>query len=130
MIENEYGGEDGKSAFVTGYGVTDDKDLYADFIMTEYEDHVPIRYKKARLHFQCDQKTDRISDCSHALWAEKEWTETSEEYRAEYRSYNDAVEALVDRYNSTEDESEREKIIEEEKELDKKFDKSFFEYWK
>lgn len=68
LIYNEFAIEGEQAASVDGFGVTDDKDLYADFTITKYEDHVPMLRRKARLHFQCDQKTDQKDGCAHAYW--------------------------------------------------------------
>ena len=67
MIDEQFATEGERSAQVTGLGITDDKDLYADFIITKYEDHTPVAQQKARLHFQC-QNLQPGQNCAHAYW--------------------------------------------------------------
>ena len=48
-----------RSASTTGYGITKDGDIYADFTIYYYPDngsHVPTKMKKGRLHFQEDKE--------------------------------------------------------------------------
>ena len=109
---------------LTDIGVTEDGDLYADFVITKYEDHVPQSTQKARLHFQCDGKTDRVSGCAHAFWYGEEEA-TSEEYREKYSFYIKETERLVDAYNSSDSEEERTSIREEQEALAKEYEDFF-----
>jgi len=109
---------------LTDIGVTDDGDLYADFLITKIKDHVPQSTQKARLHFQCDGKTDRVSGCAHAFWYGEE-EETSEEYREKYAFYVQELERLTAAYNSSDSEEERASILEEEEALAEEY-KNFF----
>ena len=69
-----------QSATTTNVGVTKDKDLYVDFVITKYEDHVPTARQNARLHFQCNNNQTNItsSNCAHA-YSYDDWVEVSEE---------------------------------------------------
>ncbi|MBQ1528314.1 hypothetical protein IIZ77_01540 [Candidatus Saccharibacteria bacterium] len=60
-----------RTAEVTDLGVTKDKDLYADFVITRYENDTPVTKQKARLHFQCNQKpAENVAPkgCAFAYW--------------------------------------------------------------
>ena len=123
-IYNSFAIDGEQTATIDDIGVTDDKDLYVDFIITKYEDHVPQANRKSRLHFQCDQKTDKSSGCAHAYWY-GDWEETTEEYRAMYRAYIDKTEALTEAYNAAETDEEREEILAQEQALYDEY-KDFF----
>ena len=79
-----------QAAAVTGSGITEDDDLYVDFVITKYEDRfIPISRKNARLHFQChDENGEKSNGCSFAYWYGEE-VETSEEEREEVRKLVD-----------------------------------------
>ena len=119
-IYEQFYRENEQTANMTGIGVTDDKDLYVDFTVTKFEDHVPQANRKGRMHFQCNQKTDRKSGCAHAFWY-GEWEDTSEEYRTAYREYIDAIESSVEAYNAAETDEERAEIEEQRKALYEKY---------
>ena len=130
MISEEYFIEGERAAIVTGLGISDDNDLYADFIITKYEGHIPISNQPARIHFQCHEADDvwKFKDnCAHALWV-GDIAETSEEYRSAYRTYIEKIEASVEKYNSTDNESEREKILEEQKLIEDEFTEAILKY--
>lgn len=60
-----------RTAKVTDLGVTKDKDLYADFVITRYENNTPVTQQKGRLHFQCNQKPAgnvEPKGCAFAYW--------------------------------------------------------------
>lgn len=119
-IYEQFYRENEQTANMTGIGVTDDKDLYVDFTVTKFEDHVPQANQKGRMHFQCSQKTDRKSGCAHAFWY-GEWEDTGEEYRTAYREYIDAIESLVEAYNAAETDEERATIRQEQQALYDKY---------
>lgn len=80
VVENMLYGEfanDEQGAYVTGLGVTDDKDLYADFVLVKYTDHTPVSQQKARIHFQCKSYRE-YGSCAHAYWY-GDWEDISEE---------------------------------------------------
>ena len=123
FVENE------QTAKVTDFGMTDDKDLYADFVVTKYDNSVPIATRTARLHFQCandSNSNDNISahDCSEA-YRYDDWEKTSEEYREKYRHYIDEMNHLVKEYNSAETDTERNSIKQQESDLYEQY-KDFF----
>lgn len=114
--------EEGQTARVTGTGITKDKDLYADFIVTKYEDHVPMATRKGRLHFQCHDENSKPKEngCSQAYNFD-EWTETSEKYRSDYREYLEIMEEYTEKGNATKSDEELEAIQKEYKEVTKKY---------
>ncbi|MBR0480422.1 hypothetical protein IJJ46_01175 [Candidatus Saccharibacteria bacterium] len=81
-------GEQGAS--ITGSGVTKDKDYYVDFVITKFENHIPIQERAGRLHFQCHNADGSEKDhgCNHAFWY-GDWKDTSEETREAYRKLLD-----------------------------------------
>jgi len=123
-IYNQFEIVNERTATVTNFGVTDDNDLYADFTITKYKDRIPISTQPARLHFQCNGKTDRASGCAHAYWYGEE-VETSEESREKMRYFFSELDRLVDAYNSAETDEERERIEKEEASLANEY-KEFF----
>ncbi len=99
--------KDGDTAVFTGeMGVTDDKDLYLDFIIAKYEDRVIVSTKNARLHFQCHDENFKWKEtgCAYAYWYDKE-KEVSDENQEAQREFVEAAEALVDASNSGADEA-------------------------
>lgn len=103
---------EGKIATLTGIGVTDDNDLYFDFIITNYKDHVPVSTQDGRLHFQCDNRSGKVvgtnnpEGCALAYWYGEE-TETPLEFQETYRKYIEDSESAVNLCNESavEDES-------------------------
>lgn len=106
-----------RGATVTGSGMTDDNDLYYDFIITNYENHIPMSYQKARLHFQChEQDSLKLKDtgCSYAYWYGDEH-ETSAEYREKARIFNETTDNYVEAASAAETEEQETAIHEEYK---------------
>lgn len=106
-----------RGATVTGSGMTDDNDLYYDFIITNYENHIPMSYQKARLHFQChEQDSLKLKDtgCSYAYWYDDEH-ETSAEYREKARIFNETTDNYIEAASAAETEEQETAIHEEYK---------------
>lgn len=114
--------EDGQTAKVTGTGITKDKDLYADFVIAKYEDHIPIATRKGRLHFQCHDENFKLKEngCSQA-YDFGEWTDTSEKYRSDYREYLKIMEEYTEKGNATKSDEELEAIQKEYKKVTQKY---------
>lgn len=106
-----------RGATVTGSGMTDDNDLYYDFIITNYENRIPMSYQKARLHFQCHEKDSlKLKDtgCSYAYWYGDEH-ETSAEYREKARIFNETTDNYIEAASAAETEEQETAIHEEYK---------------
>lgn len=73
---------EGERGVVVGEtGITDDGDLYVDFVKVKYENDVIVAKQPARIHFQCNQKTTEDYapiGCAHAYWY-GDWEEVAEE---------------------------------------------------
>ncbi|MBR3256745.1 hypothetical protein IKG02_00425 [Candidatus Saccharibacteria bacterium] len=117
-IYNLYENDPSKVATATGVGITEDDDLYIDFYVTEYDNHVPLSTKKARLHFQCDDHsgkvfgTDSPDGCAFAYWYD-EPKALPEEYQEKSRAFYEKAEEYTSRVNSAETEEEKQAIREE-----------------
>lgn len=110
-------------ATVLGSGLTDDDDLYYDFVITKLEDHVPISARKGRLHFQChEQDSLNLKDygCARAYWYD-DWVDTSAEYRATARTLIDYLEDTAARTSAATTESEKQTIRKEYNEFMEKY---------
>lgn len=107
---------DGKqSPIVTGSGLTDDNDLYYDFVIAEYDNHTIVSFRPARLHFQCHEQDSlklKTTGCSRAYW-QGDWESTSAEYQAASREFYTLSETLTARANATEDQAEQAAIKKE-----------------
>lgn len=129
MIYDKFEVEGERAATVTGFGMTNDNDLYADFVIQKFVDHVPQSYQKARIHFQCHEKDSlKLKDnCAHAYWYGDE-VETSAEFRAKYQTYINEINRLTDEYNATpeEDTATRDSIVKQEEKLFSDY-KAFFD---
>ena len=111
VVESEQG------ATVTGKGMTKDNDLYYDFIITNYEDHIPVSYKKARLHFQCHEKDSlKLKDtgCAYTYWYDEKH-ETSAEYLEKARIFNEATDKYIEAVSAAETEEQETALHEEYK---------------
>lgn len=119
------------ASIVGDLGMTKDNDLYADFVIQKYLDHVPQSYQKARIHFQCHEKDSlKLKDnCSHAYWYGEE-IETSAEFREKYATYLNETNRLIDEINATpeEDKSTRDSIRKQLEKLNEEY-KPFFEQY-
>lgn len=95
-----------QTAVMTGSGITDDNDLYADFVIEKFEDHIIVSYQKARLHFQCHKKDSlEFKDgCSYAYWYDEE-KETSDASRDAQKAFYEAIEEYTDAVENEEEES-------------------------
>ena len=112
---------EGKTATLTGIGTTDDNDLYFDFTITNYKDHVPVSTQDGRLHFQCDNRSGKVvgtnnpESCALAYWYGDE-TETPAEFQEAYKNYMEELESIVSFCNETDSgdecEAKREQLSE------------------
>ena len=99
-----------RTARLTDIGLSDDDDLYLDFTMTNFENHIPVSTQDGRLHFQCNKENNYViidnPGCALAYWYD-EIKETPEDFRETYQSYLNDLEASVALCNETmkEDES-------------------------
>ena len=83
-IYDAYSEEGETAAHLDKIGVTADDDLYLEFTVTKYEDHVPTTRRKQRVHFQCDeleQENAKADGCAMAGWA-GDWEEVPEDEKA------------------------------------------------
>jgi len=98
---NQFFIEGQQAASVTGLGMTDDNDLYADILITKIDNRIPISRRKARLHFQCHEADSlKLKDgCAYAWWY-GDWEDTSAEYREAYQNYIDKITSYADEFNS------------------------------
>lgn len=106
-----------RTATVTGKGMTDDNDLYYDFVINTLENNVIMTNQKARLHFQCHE-ADSLklkNGCSKAYWY-GDVVETSAEFREKSRIFNETTENYVNAINAAETEEQKEAL---KKEYDK-----------
>ena len=68
-IQEHFAIPEERTAEITGYGITKDNDLYADFEIIKYVNHVALSKQPARLHFQChDENNQPKEHCSFAYW--------------------------------------------------------------
>lgn len=102
---------EGKTATLTGIGITDDNDLYFDFTITKYDNHVPVSTQDGRLHFQCDDRSGKMigvdapDGCAKA-YSYGEEVATSAELQETYRQYLEDAESAINLCNETQTEDE------------------------
>ncbi len=80
-IYDNYSKEGVEVADLDNIGITEDDDLYLEFTVTKYEEHVPTLHRKQRIHFQCDDNDQPNAikiGCGLATWI-GEWEEVSKE---------------------------------------------------
>jgi len=93
---------EGLNSYLTDIGVTDDDDLYFEYITVKYDGHIPVAHRTQRLHFQCDREVgDETVGCAQAGWA-GEWEAVPDEEQALWREYID----LLEQVETTETEEE------------------------
>lgn len=110
-------------AGVLGSGLTEDNDLYYDFVVTKVEDHIPISARKGRLHFQChEQDSLKLKDtgCAYAYWY-GDWADTSTEYRETARTIVNYLDDVTARVNAAATEEEKQAIRKEYDEFMEKY---------
>lgn len=81
-----------RTIIVEGSGVTEDRDLYTDFTIINYQGGTPVTKQPARVHFQCHDENGRekTNGCAHAYWY-GDIVETTEEERTAWRADLDRI---------------------------------------